>query len=150
MASASEIWILRHAEAAPTGPEGDASRALTPSGRRRAEEVGRSLADRGLRPARVVSSPYARARETAVLAAAIAAPGLVPEEDERLEPGAGAERAARALLDEGPLPVLVVGHEPELGEVVLALSGAPVAMRKGMLVRIAFGGPGPGRIVEVL
>src|SRR5688572_14256674 len=149
MKAIRELWILRHAEAEPSGPEGDASRELTPSGRRRAADVGRELAARGLRPARVVTSPYVRARETAVLAADAAAPGLEPEEDERLEPGMDAEGAARAILAEGRLPALLVGHNPDLGELVFAFSGAPVAMRKGMLVRLEFPLRGKARIAEV-
>lgn len=144
-----EIWILRHAEAASTGPEGDASRPLTRGGRSRAEEVGRALAKRGLHPARVLTSPYLRARDTAALVASASARGVEVEEDGRLEPGGDPEGLAREALEEGPLPALLVGHNPDLGDLVLSLSGAPVAMRKGMLVRLAMEGR-RGRIVEVL
>ena len=150
MSRVREIWILRHAEAESTGPEGDASRRLTGDGRRRAKEVGRSLADRGLKPGRVVTSPYLRARETAEIAAAEAAPKIGIEEDVRLEPGGDTGDAARAILHDGPLPALLVGHNPDLSELVLALSGSPVAMRKGMLVRLEFEGRGKARIAEVL
>jgi phosphohistidine phosphatase len=150
MSRARELWILRHAEAESTGPEGDASRRLTRDGRHRAREVGRSLADRGLRPGRVVSSPYLRARETAEIAAAEAAPGLGIELDPGLEPGGDPGEAARAILRDGALPALLVGHNPDLSELVLALTGSPVAMRKGMLVRLEFGARGRARIAEVL
>jgi phosphohistidine phosphatase SixA len=61
-----------------------------------------------------------------------------------------AEGAARAILDEGRLPALLVGHNPDLGELVFALSGAPVAMRKGMLVRLELPARGKARIAEVI
>jgi len=144
-----EIWILRHAEAEPTGPEGDASRVLTGRGRSRAGDLGRLLAKRELLPSRVVSSPYLRARETAALVAAAAAHGVEVEIDLRLEPGGDGEDLAAAALEDGALPALLVGHNPDLEDLVHALSGTPVAMRKGMLVRIAFE-RSRGRIVEVI
>jgi phosphohistidine phosphatase len=148
MADPREIWILRHAEASPTGEEGDASRLLTPKGERRAVEVGRALAARGLRPARILASPLARARATADLVAE-AAEAAAPEVDRRLAPGEDAEARAREVLAEGPHPALLVGHNPDLEGVVLALTGTPVALRKGMLVRIAHDGR-RGTILEVL
>ena len=111
MSRVRELWILRHAEAESTGPEGDASRVLTGDGRRRAKEVGRSLADRGLRAARVVTSPYLRARETAGLAAAEAAPGIGIARPSRaiivLRP-AGLTNTRAYLSACGPLPFLPI------------------------------------------
>jgi phosphohistidine phosphatase len=64
-----EIIILRHAQAAPSaGAQRDFDRALTAKGREEAQAVGRWFAEHGLRFDRVVSSPAARARETAELA----------------------------------------------------------------------------------
>jgi phosphohistidine phosphatase len=131
----AEIWILRHDEAEPAGPGGDAARRLTPEGEAHAAKLA-------LKPARVVSSPLVRARRTA----ALAAPGLEVEIDPRLAPGRDAEAVAADALAEGPHPVLLVGHNPDLESVVFALTGTAVPLGKGTLVRVAVE-DGRGRVV---
>jgi phosphohistidine phosphatase len=76
----------------------------------------------------VISSPLLRARETATPIAEAA--GLRREVDHRLAPGAGVVdvRAAVAGREE---PVVVVGHQPDCGEIVLALSGEEVRFAPG-------------------
>ncbi len=143
-----EVWILRHGEAEPAeGRSGDAGRRLTAAGERAAEMLGRSLAARGLRAARVITSPLVRARRTAALAAGAGlAPALPVEEDRRLAPGGDARDLAAEVLVEGRLPALLVGHNPDLEGLVLALTGEAVPLGKGAFVRIAFEG-GRGRVV---
>jgi len=131
-----ELWILRHDDAEPGGPGGDGARRLTPEGEAHAASLG-------LRPARILSSPLARARRTA----ALAAPGVEVEIDPRLSPGRDAAGAAADALAEGPHPVLLVGHNPDLGFLVRALTGTAVPLGKGTLVRIEVDG-GRGRILE--
>lgn len=144
-----EIWILRHGEAQPASePGGDAGRRLTAAGERAAEALGRSLAARGLRAARVVTSPLARARRTAALAAGAGlAPAVPVEEDRRLAPGGNSRDLAGEVLGDGRLPALLVGHNPDLEDLVFALTGATVPLGKGAFVRIAFAA-GKGRIIE--
>ena len=109
------IYLVRHAEAEPGEP--DELRTLTPAGRDRARELGRSLREQGLEPDAVVSSPLLRARETA------RALGLgEPQVDERLAPGATPLDVREAAAGRGET-VLVVGHQPDCGRAVAALTG---------------------------
>ncbi len=110
------LIVVRHAEAAPGEP--DALRALTPQGRVDAAALGERLVTEGLEA--VVSSPLLRARETAEAIAVASA--LAPEIDERLAPGATADDLKAAAHGRGET-VAVVGHQPDLGLAVLALTG---------------------------
>lgn len=115
-----EILLVRHAEAAPGEP--DALRALTEVGRRQARALGERLAREGVRLDAVLTSPLLRARETG---GAIAnAFGLRAEVDERLAPGATVDALRAAVTGRGAR-VAVVAHQPDCGELVAELSGAP-------------------------
>ena len=108
------VYVVRHAEAAPGEP--DELRRLTPNGRGQARKLRAEL---GTSFDAVLSSPLLRARETAELVS-----GRVPEPDERLAPGATADDLRAAVAGRGER-VLVVGHEPDCGRVVAALTGEP-------------------------
>jgi phosphohistidine phosphatase len=111
------LVIVRHAEAAPGSP--DELRPLTPTGREQARRLGEELREHGLAPDAIVSSPLLRARETA------AALGLgEPQVDERLAPGATADDMRAAAADRGGT-VIVIGHQPDCGRAVAALTGGP-------------------------
>jgi phosphohistidine phosphatase len=113
------ILIVRHAEAAPGEP--DELRPLTPVGRAHARDLGARLRAQGVAPDAVVTSPLLRARETA------SALGLGdPTVDERLAPGASADDVRDAARGRGDT-VLVVGHQPDCGKAVLALTGEEVS-----------------------
>ncbi len=81
--------LLRHGTAVPHGAAGldDADRPLIAAGEREARDAGRALRALHLRPARVVTSPLVRARQTAQLAAAEL--GVKSVEDDALRPGFG-------------------------------------------------------------
>ena len=113
-----QLVIVRHAEAASGEP--DDLRPLTPAGREAARALGLRLADEGLEPDAVLTSPLLRARETAQELARPA--GLEPEPDERLAPGATAE-AVRAAAEERGETVIVVGHQPDCSRIAAALAG---------------------------
>jgi phosphohistidine phosphatase len=110
------IFLVRHAEAAPGEP--DALRPLTEDGRAAARSLGERLAAE--RPDAVLCSPLLRARETAELVGRGC--GLEPHADDRLAPGAGVGDLSAAVTGWGPV-VVVVGHQPDCGEIVLALTG---------------------------
>jgi phosphohistidine phosphatase SixA len=109
------VYVVRHGEAAPGEP--DELRRLTPNGR---EQARRLRAELGTSFDAVLSSPLLRARETAELVA-----GRTPEPDERLAPGATADDVRAAVAGRGDR-VLVVGHEPDCGRIVAALTGEQV------------------------
>jgi phosphohistidine phosphatase len=114
------IYLVRHAEAASGEP--DHERRLTPEGREQARRVAERLAKAEPRPDAVLHSPLVRARETAEL---IAAPlGIQPEPDDRLAPGATTAGVRAAVADRGEA-VVVVGHQPDCGEIAADLTRGP-------------------------
>lgn len=114
------LYLVRHAEAAPGEP--DELRTLTDEGRRQARELAERLAGEGNPPAVVRTSPLLRARQTGEAIAQAA--GVTSEPDERLAPGATADDV-RAVLEDVESPVVVVGHQPDCGQIAAELSGGP-------------------------
>jgi phosphohistidine phosphatase len=109
------LVLVRHAESAPGTP--DELRTLTPEGQEQARALGERLRAEGIRPDAVLTSPLLRARQTAE------ALGFgEPEEDERLAPGAAPETVREAIEGRGET-VIVVGHQPDCGQVAASLIG---------------------------
>ena len=114
------LFVVRHAEAAPGEP--DDLRTLTAYGQQQARELGRRFVRKKIQPDAVISSPLLRARQTAEgIAAAV---GLEPEPDERLAPGATADDVRAVVAGRGET-VVVVGHQPDCGQIVAAIGGGP-------------------------
>lgn len=126
------IWLLRHAHAAKGSP--DSERPLTERGREQALAAGRGLAAMGVSLDACVSSPKARARETATLACE--ALGVEVVDDERLEGGPFDPREVVEGLGDD---VLLVGHDPDFSLAVNHLTGAQVRMPKGALAGLERG-----------
>jgi phosphohistidine phosphatase len=120
------IYLLRHGDA-EAGNGDDAARRLTPKGERQAEAAGRALVALGAGIDACLTSPKARAAETARLACD--ALGLEPEIAEELRGG----RFDSLGLSAGKGDVLLVGHEPDFSTEVGRLTGANVKLRKGGL-----------------
>ena len=115
MLALMRLYIVRHAEAAPGSP--DELRALTREGHDQARALGRRLRDEGVRPDAILTSPLLRARETAKDL------GLGESEPhEGLAPGATAEDVRAAVAGRGET-VVVVGHQPDCGQIAAALTG---------------------------
>src|SRR4249920_805884 len=121
-----DLILWRHAEAEPGEP--DLGRRLTAKGVQQAERMAKWL-DRHL-PAttRILSSPADRAQQTAL---ALKRKFRIVEE---LEPGASAAAVLVAAgWPDAREPVLIVGHQPTLGEVaafVLTGDESPWSVRK--------------------
>jgi phosphohistidine phosphatase len=114
------LYLVRHAEAAPAEP--DELRPLTTEGRQQARELGRHIRDELTQPQAILTSPLLRARETgAELSRAL---DVAAEPDDRLSPGASVEDVRAAIAGRGD-PVVVVGHQPDCGQIAAALSGGP-------------------------
>jgi phosphohistidine phosphatase len=112
------LYLVRHAEAAPGEP--DELRPLTPEGRSQARALGERLAADGVEVDALLTSPLLRARQTGdELADAL---GVDGEPDERLAPGATLELVRAAVGDRGE-SVLVVGHQPDCGQIAAAITG---------------------------
>jgi phosphohistidine phosphatase len=119
------LYLLRHAEAVPSGKYRDHERPLTPAGREAASRVGGALAQRGERIDLALCSDAARARET--LEQTLDASGATPEK--RLEPSIYLAECDelmalfRTLPDEART-VLAVGHNPGFAEFAVLFAGA--------------------------
>ncbi len=122
------IWLLRHADAAEGHP--DAARRLTARGVHQATDAGLSLARLGVHLDLCLTSPKARAVQTAKLACAPL--GVEVEECEAL---AGSPFDPTELTI-GRGDVLLVGHDPAFSLTLYGLTGAQVRMRKGGLAGV--------------
>jgi phosphohistidine phosphatase len=122
-----DLILWRHAEAEPGEP--DMGRRLTAKGIQHAERMSTWLERHLPATTRVLVSPADRAQQTAL--ALKRKFRVVPD----LAPGATpAAVLAAAGWPDSREPVLIVGHQPTLGEVAsLLLSGeeAPWSVRKG-------------------
>jgi phosphohistidine phosphatase len=114
------LFLVRHAQAAAGEP--DELRPLTNAGRETARALGKQLAADGIHPDVVLSSPLLRARETAAEIAK--ATGAEAEADERLAPGATVDDVRETIAGRGET-VVIVGHQPDCGQVAAAFGGGP-------------------------
>ena len=135
-----EILFLRHgiAEARETWEGDDRARPLTGRGRKAMERTAVRLAELGVAPELIVTSPLVRARQTAEIAAAALGMDDRVVEDERLAPGFDAG-GLRDLLEDRPVTaaVMLVGHEPDFSEIISELiGGGRVVCKKGGLARV--------------
>jgi phosphohistidine phosphatase SixA len=114
------LYLVRHAEAAPGEP--DELRALTPEGREQARALGKRLFSEDVVPAVILTSPLLRARETGSEIARAFDIESIP--DDRLAPGATVDDVRDAVEGRGD-HVIVVGHQPDCGQIAAALTGGP-------------------------
>ena len=151
-----DLLIVRHAIAYERDrarwPD-DALRPLTPAGIRRARKAAAGLKELTSRPGRLLSSPLARARETARILTQVAG---WPEAEEvaELSPGQpplsvlsllAADRNKTTQGKGRNQIVAVVGHQPGLGELLAAcLLGEgvtlPMEMKKNAVACVGFEG----------
>jgi len=123
-----DLIVWRHAEAEDGVP--DLERKLTAKGRKQAERVAQWMLQR--LPARfaVISSPAARALQTAE------ALGVPVKTERTLAPGAAAQAILKACgWPDHKSTAVIVGHQPDLGRVVAELLGArgSLSLKKGAL-----------------
>lgn len=129
-----KLYFFRHAIA--EDGEIDERRELTPKGIERTRLSAQMLAQVGVKPSRIFSSPLVRARQTAeLLAPTLDAAVQVREE---LRPGFNSQAAAALLANlPGDEDVMLVGHEPDFSQTISAIiGGGEVVMKKGGLARI--------------
>ncbi len=119
------VYIMRHAKSSWKKPLPDRERPLNRRGKRAARLVGHALARRGIRFDLVLSSPARRARSTAkkLLKALGDDPARLTEQP-RLY-GHAADEIVEILrqLDPRYDDILIVGHNPEISELAVLLSG---------------------------
>jgi phosphohistidine phosphatase len=143
-----DLILWRHAEAEDGEP--DEARALTAKGRRQAAKMGEWLARNLPDDCRILVSPAVRAMQTAE------ALGRKFKTHEALAPDSTAENIlAVAHWPYSREPVLVVGHQPALGQLTaLLLSGRPQewTLRKASVCWISQKGNGetPANYIKVI
>jgi phosphohistidine phosphatase len=127
-----EIYLMQHGEAYPE--EEDPERKLTPQGREQIKLAGRILNQLGITFDTIISSPKARAKQTAEI---VSQETGFPEEDiqitETLSPTAPAQSAIDYLNRLGSNNrILLCGHLPSLAEI------SSLLLCKGSRVSIGF------------
>jgi phosphohistidine phosphatase len=159
---ARQLWLLRHADAEPHGTRQDSERRLTARGEHQARLVGIALARGQVRLDAVLVSPKVRAQQTAQLAAEgwsdtrggipSGAQADVQQQPAPLQthaPLAGGFDASQALDALAAIPadgrLMLVGHEPDLSDVVAELTGARIDLKKGGLAVVRLEGGAVGR-----
>jgi phosphohistidine phosphatase len=132
------LLILRHAKSSwKHRDREDHDRPLNERGRRDAPRMGAWLAERGLRPDRILSSTARRARKTAAEVARTsgAEAELVLSADLYMADPNAILEALRATPDDCET-VLVVGHNPGVEDLVRRLTGQAVTMPTAALAHI--------------
>ncbi len=134
------LYLVRHAEAIDRTAEiPDAMRYLTPEGRSFFRKTVKQMAREGARPDVIFSSPLVRAVQTAeILAVEIGFRGEL-QVTETLAPGFG-RAGLKAILAKcaEAREVALVGHEPDLGDLVTSLVSLPepCSLKKGEVVAL--------------
>jgi len=136
------LHLLRHAKSSyPEGVE-DRDRPLSRRGREAARRVGESLPAALGRVDLVLCSAALRTRETAALALAGLAPSpRVVFEDALYLAGRAALLRRLRLIDESAGSVIVIGHNPGLHDLAVALAGAQQGGPGEAAKRLAAGYP---------
>lgn len=129
----ARFFLVRHGKAEAGGPGGDAARRLTGEGRARFRAHAAALVPE-LRLVRILTSPLARARETAELLGE--ATGAAVEEEPALASGASGGRELLRLAREAGAGTALVGHNPELAEAVALVAGRELKVPPGTVAAI--------------
>ncbi len=114
-----DLILWRHAEAhALREGQDDLERALTPKGERQAQGMAEWLNQRLAHSTRILVSPALRTQQTAkaLERSFKTVRAIAPD-------GSATALLAAARWPESPEPVLVVGHQPSLGQVAALLLG---------------------------
>jgi phosphohistidine phosphatase len=134
------IYFLRHGLAGIREEwKGDDSlRPLTKEGMKNMVRQAETLADLGLKPDLIITSPLARAFQTADIVADRLKRGDKLLQDERLGPGFNNEDLAKVLIDHAEAQtMMLVGHEPDFSLTISALTGGGrILLKKGGLARV--------------
>ncbi len=150
-----DLFFVRHGPAEPkvNWSGDDLERPLSAEGRLIVEEVAARLAQYRMRPERVVTSPYVRARQTArILAERLGLADRVVV-DARLIPGFGLRQLGKLLSEHTDSQgLMLVGHGPDVTQVVRALTGGRLTIRKAGVAQVEVPDPEvlKGRLLSLL
>ncbi len=138
--------LMRHGLAAGQDPDA----ALLPEGEAYVRRLAARLDGEGWRPAAIVTSPYRRARDSAMLLASELGIAVETHVLPDLLPEGEPEEALAAILEAVPVatPVLVVTHLPLVGRLMQELTGDDESFAPGTFVEIAREGDGDARMLR--
>lgn len=124
-----ELLVLRHGKSDWKTGVRDFDRPLAPRGRKATRRIGRLLAERGLLPDLVVSSPALRARQTTerVCRFADIEASRIKWEPSIYEAELDTLLEVLSLVPPRVSPVMIVGHNPGFDELVRYLGAGTLA-----------------------
>ncbi len=135
-----KLYVVRHGEAIErSSGVRDEDRWLTAAGREKFRSNAIRFSRQGISPDCILTSPLVRAVQTADILAEVLSYGGEIRVCGELRPGfdlAGFHRVMDTCR--GARSVVIVGHEPDLGELVGRLLGAeaPIPLRKGVIMAL--------------
>jgi phosphohistidine phosphatase len=137
------LFIIRHAWAFERDTErfpDDRQRPLTPEGQKRFRKAVKKLADRGLTPQVIATSPLVRCAQTADILAEVLPEHPVVTRVEALAPGSDLD-AMIAWSGHHAGDIAWVGHAPDVDDLAAALLGSSadsIRFAKGAVAAIEF------------
>lgn len=139
-----DLFILRHGEAGERSSSlaGDRKRPLTSSGKLEISEIAKALKIIGLKFDMVITSPLKRAYDTATIVSEVLKIGKVQVWKELTPEGQKTELYRKISELKEEYVVLMVGHQPLLGEMTNDMiqrgksSPCNLLLKKGGIVRI--------------
>jgi phosphohistidine phosphatase len=139
-----DLFLIRHAEAVDLnhqGVESDADRFLTELGQEQSKRLGSWFAASGLKLSAIVTSPLVRAHQTVEgIVSRLPDPTPTVHVFDEIAGAMRPKRVSRFLEKFGAGPVVLVGHQPTLGEYLGWLIGdrkIRIDFGKGALARLA-------------
>ena len=136
-----ELYLIRHADAAPLGEGGitkDEDRPLTPKGEEQARRLASGLSGKGSVDV-VLTSPLLRARQTAEgMLQAWPRPSPELRVCEELAPGGKRRKLSRFVRQLGFNRLALVGHQPDLDTFAAWLIGKTKAQIEIAKAGVAF------------
>lgn len=146
------LYLLRHGQspgAAEAGVARDADRPLSETGRRDVRRAAEMLSKQGGSPQLILTSPLKRAAQSAEEAASRLGPKLGTRMFWPLANQVSAETLWDQLQQEFPRveELLLVGHQPQLGDLASHLSGAAAELRPGGLIALESRTQGRARVL---
>ena len=138
-----ELYLIRHGVAAERGPEypDDSKRPLTSSGIAKLKKEAKALAELEIDFDLIISSPLARAKQTAeVFAQVLPSRPSITYSDSLAPAGTPAAVFQELAKHMKKARIALVGHEPNMGELAARLIGArnPIEFKKGAICQIDF------------
>lgn len=137
MLASMRLYIMRHGPAEDYAAGGDAQRALTAPGRDRVRDVARVLVREEEAPRLILTSPLVRAVQTAEIVHATCSVEAPLETRRELSMGGRGLDLVKELAAEGTKRVMLVGHQPDLSDLVSDVANFRVEMQKAMVVCIS-------------